>query len=488
MPNLKAPRIFISYSWTTLEHEEWVLDLATRLHADDGVDVVLDKWDLKDGHEIYAFMESMVKADENGMNTVDKVLLICDKGYQEKANHRKGGAGVESQIVSPEIYKDIRQEKFVPIVAERDIDGNPYLPTYVKGRKYIDLSSADIFEQGYEQLLRNLYQKPQNSKPKKGNPPAWLSEEQVSHFKTKNLIKQIRDALDRNPKRINALSEQFNEAFFEILDEFQINNQEITEDRPLDQLVYDKIHEMLPLRDDFIEFVELRCSYSENPDTDLFADFFETLIQYTDAPKDWTTWNSLQFDHFKFFIHELYLYLITILLKKKRYKDVSLLVYRPYFYQTRNRTELQQGSFGSFYQYIATLDEIRKARLKLNRQSVAAEMLIQRAPKKYPKEAIIETDTLLYYIDKMKEENNSYYGWFPKTFPYNPYTKIELFQRLVSRRHFEQVKQIFNVDKPEELKKMITEEGEKRGGGYDSGYLIVNMNAHINPDDICTLP
>jgi hypothetical protein len=56
---LTNPKVFISYSWTTPEHEEWVVDLATRL-MHNGVSVVLDKWDLKEGQDVYAFMESMV--------------------------------------------------------------------------------------------------------------------------------------------------------------------------------------------------------------------------------------------------------------------------------------------------------------------------------------------------------------------------------------------------------------------------------------------
>ena len=41
MPN-DTPKLFVSYSWTSPEHEEWVLNLATELR-DHRVDVVLDK-------------------------------------------------------------------------------------------------------------------------------------------------------------------------------------------------------------------------------------------------------------------------------------------------------------------------------------------------------------------------------------------------------------------------------------------------------------
>ncbi len=50
------PKIFISYSWTNETHEEWVINLATELR-ENGVDVILDKWDLKEGHDANAFMK-----------------------------------------------------------------------------------------------------------------------------------------------------------------------------------------------------------------------------------------------------------------------------------------------------------------------------------------------------------------------------------------------------------------------------------------------
>jgi hypothetical protein len=102
------PKIFISYSWSTPDHEDWVLSLAQRL-VNNGIDVVLDKWDLKEGHDKYAFMESMVTS-----STITKVLIILDKKYAEKADERGGGVGTETQIISPNVYANTAQEKFIP--------------------------------------------------------------------------------------------------------------------------------------------------------------------------------------------------------------------------------------------------------------------------------------------------------------------------------------------------------------------------------------
>jgi len=46
----EQPKVFISYSWSSPQHEQWVLDLAERLSGD-GIIVVLDKWDLKEGQD-----------------------------------------------------------------------------------------------------------------------------------------------------------------------------------------------------------------------------------------------------------------------------------------------------------------------------------------------------------------------------------------------------------------------------------------------------
>jgi hypothetical protein len=57
------PRVFISYSWDSDEHREWVLTLATRLRLD-GVDVVLDEWNLGLGENRFHFMERSVVSAE----------------------------------------------------------------------------------------------------------------------------------------------------------------------------------------------------------------------------------------------------------------------------------------------------------------------------------------------------------------------------------------------------------------------------------------
>ena len=102
----EAKKVFISYSWKV---QEKVIELAERLISN-GIDVILDVYDLKEGQDKYAFMEKSVNDP-----SVDKVLIICDRSYMEKANDRSGGVGDETVIISPEIYGQMKQEKFIPI-------------------------------------------------------------------------------------------------------------------------------------------------------------------------------------------------------------------------------------------------------------------------------------------------------------------------------------------------------------------------------------
>src|SRR5450759_2553095 len=171
---LAGPKLFVSYSWTSPDHEAWVLQLATELR-ESGVDVILDKWYLREGHDAHAFMEKMVTDPE-----IRKVILVCDKAYVDKADGRSGGVGTEAQIISGEIYAKQAQDKFVAIVTERDGAGRAYLPAYYRSRIYIDLSDASKYSENFDRLLRWAYDQPLYHKPEIGNKPSFLAEETAS--------------------------------------------------------------------------------------------------------------------------------------------------------------------------------------------------------------------------------------------------------------------------------------------------------------------
>jgi hypothetical protein len=125
---MEAPKLFISYSWSNPSHEQWVLDLASELR-ESGVDVILDKWDLKEGYDAVAFMEKMVTDPQ-----IRKVVIVSDDIYAAKADGRAGGVGTETQIISKEVYENQEQDKFVAVVAQKNEVGKPYLLWLKKNR------------------------------------------------------------------------------------------------------------------------------------------------------------------------------------------------------------------------------------------------------------------------------------------------------------------------------------------------------------------
>lgn len=166
----RIPQVFVSYSWTCNEYQESIVALATRLRYD-GVNVKLDVWDLKHGQDKYAYMEQCVTNPD-----IDKVLIMSDRVYTEKADARKGGVGDETSVISAEVYKNVNQQKFIPVVMERNEEGKEFLPAYLKSRMYIDFS-VENKEKAYKELLRAIFELPEQCKPDIGNPPKWLTEE-----------------------------------------------------------------------------------------------------------------------------------------------------------------------------------------------------------------------------------------------------------------------------------------------------------------------
>jgi hypothetical protein len=165
------PKVFVSYSWTSPEHEAWVVKFAEEL-VSQGVLVVLDKWDLQPGHDANAFMESMVTD-----KSVNKVVLVCDQKYAERSDARKGGAGTEAQIITSKLYAKRDQDKFVAVVRERSEEGGPCLPNYYGSRIYIDLLDESTYATEFERLLRWIFDKPVYVRPELGTVPAFVADD-----------------------------------------------------------------------------------------------------------------------------------------------------------------------------------------------------------------------------------------------------------------------------------------------------------------------
>ncbi len=155
------PTVFISYSHDTPEHKRWVGELAAKL-VDNGVDVILDQWDLGLGDDVPKFMEA-------GVGRADRVLMICTESYVKKADDGRGGVGYEAMIVTGELVSNLGTSKFIPVVRQKQKTAQ--LPKSMSTRLYIDLSEEQEVQGRFEELLRELHQQPALRKPTLGASP-----------------------------------------------------------------------------------------------------------------------------------------------------------------------------------------------------------------------------------------------------------------------------------------------------------------------------
>lgn len=154
------PKVFISYSHDTVQHQERVLGIADRLRTD-GVDAEIDQYN-------DAPPEGWPRWCERQIEVADSVLMVCTETYRRRVNgdEQQGkGLGVlwEAQIIRHCLYDTGGvSDKFIPVLFS---DASPeQIPMLIKGRtRYI----IDM-EDGYDKLYRRLTGQQRLLRPKLG--------------------------------------------------------------------------------------------------------------------------------------------------------------------------------------------------------------------------------------------------------------------------------------------------------------------------------
>ncbi|MBB4041138.1 hypothetical protein GGR34_002801 [Microvirga flocculans] len=447
---MSNPKLFISYSWSSPEHEAWVLKFAGELRSQ-GIDVILDKWDLKPGHDANAFMESMV-TDE----TVTKVVLVCDKKYAEKSNNRAGGAGTEAQIITPQLYAKRAQDKFVAVIREKDEAGKAYLPVYYGSRIYIDLADEANYATEFERLVRWAWDKPVDVKPELGKIPSFLREEDnaiklATSVPFRRAIEAIRNGRDNS---VIATSDYLATVLSE-LDKFRISAVGKPE---FDEIFVKNIDDFLPYRNELIELFIAVAKYNcDEPMLEELHRFFEGILPFFKRPENVGTYTDVDYDNFKFIGHELFLYCIGALVSRGRFDAAAYFVNNEYFVASSIGNRLNpMRTFVVFRNHLQTL-ELRNRRLGLNRSSLHADLLKTRSEATGIDFRHLMTADLFLYLRSHKEDQSR--PWWPETLLYAAFDPItfEVFARAKSKAYFERIKPLLGVADKEEFVRRITQ-------------------------------
>lgn len=193
----EVPKAFISYSWDNKEHKKWVKGLATRLR-NDGVNITLDQWETTLGDQLPEFMEKAIRDN-------DFILIICTPRYKKRSDNREGGVGYEGDIMTGEVLSARNEKQFIPILHEGS--ERQSIPSWLKGRYYLDLCGVDYNEQHYQDLLLTLHGKREKAPPI-GVKPSFDRQEELFTKKSNNTKKNsniIKDNLVFEPIKIKGV-------------------------------------------------------------------------------------------------------------------------------------------------------------------------------------------------------------------------------------------------------------------------------------------
>lgn len=470
------PKIFISYSWSS---SVMVDNLAQRL-VSHGVDVVYDRWDLKEGQDKYAFMERCVNDP-----TITKVLIICDKKYADKANNRTGGVGDETVIISSEIYGNSKQEKFIPIIAEKDENGKPYVPTYIKSLIYIDLSDESTYEVEYEKLLRNIYDKPLYSKPTLGKKPEWIDEEKTNLFPLKDIIKQIQGS-NTVIKRQSCIR-KFKDAYIELLKTLWQKN--ITPEKEFSVFVESK-----QIRDCFLDYI-ITISENENEYIEYVSEAFEDMYNVLANTNTFGSGTSeSEIDIFRILIWELFILTITYLRHVKDYKGLNyLLTHSYYLISSSHGGRKIICNYTAFRHHSRYIEDVYKPTTDQNRKfTILGDEICNRREKLpvFSKQAIAEADLFLYQVHNAldtPQDTNRYSDsyWFPTFYVYLSEDYDMEWERLKSKKYCLKMLDLFGVETIDMLKDRISKCTFEKDMKYIGAYRTApNILSSINIEDI----
>ena len=185
--------VFISYSWDSKEHQQWVLSIADLINEKGGNPIV-DRIHLKYGGHIKTFMlKSILRADV--------VLIILTPKYKKKADHLEGGAGYEYNIINDELFKIITEnDKYIPVIREGNFESS--VTSFLQGFNCVDLRESNQYNDNLKELLSQILDTPL----KQPSP----------HKEKKTIMEKVYKALEPIVAEMNSKALKYFEQLFKV--------------------------------------------------------------------------------------------------------------------------------------------------------------------------------------------------------------------------------------------------------------------------------
>ena len=471
------PKVFVSYSWLKKQR---AIELTEQLYRD-GIHVVIDEYDLKPGDDRFKFMERSVNDP-----TISFVLILTDQSYCEKANNRKGGVGIETSIITPEVYESTDSSKFIPVALEVDDHGSPYLPTYLKSRFCIILTKGLHDNSEYRKLVSYLWGEPISPRPAIGVRPRWLDLPKLDTHK----LESFACAVGRDESRSLALQSSLLRAAGEVASLLNDIYRQISEETPF----VDTIALTEPVRNAYLQAVEslLQTGQLSGERLALSVEKIHEEISLEGCKN--TAFIS---DALSFFMWELFIYITAQLLEYRSFKELRNLLQHTYFLRdiigTRNaiRPKYYRYIYPEF-NFIASRygEKTPEGETKPNAREIF------KCRVSYPGltfDSLVSADLFLSHYDTSMPHDKSEW-WFRAALlaGYGHNTDRRAFwKRLVSQATAIEIMPLLGVKTIDELKNKISEMKSTWKGCSASRYGLEFggiEGINIDPDDIATRP
>ena len=343
---------------------DWVIQLATDLRTN-GIDTILDKWHLREGQDAHAFMEQMV-TNAN----VNKVIIISDRKYADRADKRVGGVGAESQIMSSELYGKVDQTKFVAICRENDENDRAILPAFLRSRIYIDFVDDDLYGDRLEQLLRWCYDKPLYIEPEIGHSPAFSDNKISPIIRRQAEFSRVNRIQPDGSGNISAIVEFFRN----ISTDDVLPTSKDVEGVPKDEQIYNEIVALPSLISRVIAVFEQsvrKGEISAQTASEEMHRYLERLLSKYEGGN--TNWSG---DLVKFYGQFMLVASVAVLMDNGQGQVADAMLAEPFVLDEYGAMTAKSVSFGRMASHLRSLDA-RNDRLKLRRLSLHGDLIKQ---------------------------------------------------------------------------------------------------------------
>jgi len=144
------PTAFVSYSWDSKEHQQWIISLTNDLRKQ-GIDASND-----------VFITQMQTVNLNAMmisriKNSDYIVIVLTENYAQKADEIKGGVGFETILTMPYLRENLGK---LILIMRHQGDYTKVFPFHYKDVYAIDFSNDKEYKEKLDELVYKIFSIP----------------------------------------------------------------------------------------------------------------------------------------------------------------------------------------------------------------------------------------------------------------------------------------------------------------------------------------